>query len=137
MTGHGVAEIGSAIPWRSVKALIDNAPISSALAKALYPEYAAWGSREKTNAILADIFDILAVINANLTAIGSGKRPKPPKPYPRPGASNPNERKIGRGALPHDELVAFFERKRIEHERHDRSRKGDGDNYPQHGGESG
>lgn len=66
------------------------------------PEIAQWSTTAKTNAILADIYDMLAAINANLCAKGSGKRPKRPKPYPRPGAAS-NQRKIGK-ALPVDEL---------------------------------
>ena len=78
----------------------------------LHPEFAEWTTRAKTNAILADIFDILANINANLIAVGSGRPAKKPKPYPRPKAKNENEKHIGRGALPPDELRAWFERKR-------------------------
>ena len=86
--------------------------LDSATARKLHPDYAEWVTQEKTNAILADIFDMLSIINANLLAIGSGKRPKRPKPYPRPGAKKDDEKKIGRGALPHDELVKWFEAKR-------------------------
>lgn len=66
------------------------------------PELYQWSTNAKTNAILADIYDMLSAINANLCAKGSGKRPKRPKPYPRPGATG-NQRRIGQ-ALPVDEL---------------------------------
>lgn len=79
----------------------------------LHPEESAWTTRVKTNAILADIFDMLAQINANLVALGSGRVAKTPKPYPRPVKRKPdNERHFGRGALPPDELRAWFEKKR-------------------------
>ena len=94
-------------------------PLTSATVQELNPDYQGWGSIAKTNAILADIYDILSVINSNLIGIGLGKRAKQPKPYPRPGQKKPDEKKIGKGALPHDELVKFFERKRKElNERH-------------------
>ena len=78
-----------------------------------HPDAAAWGTRAKTNAILADIYDVLAMINANLVAVGSGKPSKAPKPYPRlVKPKNENERHIGSGALPPDELEAWFEEMR-------------------------
>lgn len=82
----------------------------------LSPEMAAWSSRTKTNAILADIFDILAIMNANVMAIGSGKRPKRPKPYPRPGGSGDKSTKhFGSKGLPPDELQRWIEQKRAEY----------------------
>jgi len=68
----------------------------------LRPEYAQWATTAKTNALLADIYDEIAVLNANLCAKGSGKRAKRPKPYPRPGARS-TARKIGT-ATPISEL---------------------------------
>ena len=57
------------------------------------------------------------MINANLVAIGSGKRPKQPKPYPRPGKDKDNKdvKHFGKGAVTVEELEAFFERKRKRH----------------------
>jgi len=81
----------------------------------LHPEYAPWATRTKTNAILADILDALNQINANLVAIGSKTPAKQPNPYPRPQQKKPeNVRHFGRGALPPDELRAWFEKKREE-----------------------
>ena len=90
-------------------------PIDSAMGHELHPEYAPWATRAKTNAILADIFDVLSQINANLVAIGSHKPAKQPKPYPRPQQKKPeNVRHFGSGALPANELREWFERKRKE-----------------------
>ena len=74
-----------------------------------------WSSPLKTNSILADIFDVLMNINANLVAIGSHRAPKPVKPYPRPGTEDPNTKHYGNGALPANELEEWFERKRKEY----------------------
>jgi len=76
---------------------------------------AEWGSVLKTNEILADIFDVLAMINANLIAVGSRKKAKQPKPYPRPGAKPKNEQHFGSGALPPSELKKWIEEKRRAH----------------------
>ena len=87
----------------------------SALFKELNPEIAAWSGTMKTNAILADIFDVLTSINANLVAIGSGKHAKKPKPYPRPAKRDKeNEKRIGSGGLPPKELHEWIERRRAE-----------------------
>ena len=81
----------------------------------LNPEAATWSTTTKTNAILADIYDVLALINANLIALASKRAAKQPKPYPRPRRKeNENERHFGSGALPPDELREWFNRKRAE-----------------------
>lgn len=72
-----------------------------------------WEDTIKTNAILADIYDLLQVINANLIAIATnGKKKKRVKPYPRPGKDDNNERKIGKGAMPLNDLREWIRRKR-------------------------
>lgn len=82
----------------------------------LDPEMAAWANTIKTNVILADIFDVLAMINANLVAVGSRKAAKKPKPYPRPGKRDPeDEMHFGKGALPPEELHEWIENKRREY----------------------
>lgn len=81
----------------------------------LYPESAQWATAIKTNAILADIYDVLASINSNLIAMATRKPAKYPKPYPRPNAKqqmNENERHFGSGAIPAKDLRNWFEEKR-------------------------
>lgn len=78
----------------------------------LDPDLAAWAGTLKTNAILADIHDILSLINANLVAMGSGKRATKPQPYKRPG--DKDKEKIGKNALPPDQLREWFSKKRKE-----------------------
>lgn len=86
--------------------------------RTLNPDVAAWSNTLKTNVILADIFDILAMINANLIAIGTRKAARSPKKYPRPFQKDPeSERHFGRGALPVDELHEWIEEKRRDHAR--------------------
>lgn len=73
---------------------------------------AYWSSQAKTNAILADIFDMLAQINANLVAVGSHKASKKTKPYPRPGDKDKRDKKLGKNALPAAELDSWLAQKR-------------------------
>ena len=112
-TGYELNDVGRTLSWEALDSFLKHAAPDSALIKQLDPETAAWASTIKTNAILADIFDILATINANLMAVGSGKAARRPKPYPRPGKRSPdNEQHFGSGALPPDELRKWIEEKR-------------------------
>ena len=98
-------------------------------------EKAVWSTRMKTNFILADIYDVLNMINANIVALASREPAKAPKKYPRPGNNrdNENERHFGRGALPPDELKKWIEEKR---ESHARSSSGDNYSHASDGGRS-
>ena len=48
--------------------------------------------------ILADIYDLLQVINLNISKLGGGKHKKI-KPYPRPGKDE-DKKHLGKGAMP-------------------------------------
>lgn len=114
-TGYQLADVGRTLKWSALNAFLMNQPEGSALMREMHPDESAWSTQVKTNAILADIFDILAQINANLVALGSGRPAKQPKPYPRPVKKKPeHERHFGRDALPPDELRKWFEMKRKE-----------------------
>ena len=100
-TGYSLDDVGGRLSWSALYSFILKNE-NGALLRELRPDISTWGTTAKTNALLADIYDMLAAINANLCAKGSGKRPKRPKPYPRPGESK-TERKIGK-PMPIDEL---------------------------------
>lgn len=54
----------------------------------------------------------MSMINANLVAVGSGKRAKKPKRYERPVETD-NTKKLGsKDAMPRDEMHAWIEEKR-------------------------
>lgn len=80
------------------------------------PELHAWGTTFKTNAILADIYDMLAMINANIVAIGSREHTKTPKRYPRPYGKEEGQH-FGNGAVPVEDLKDMFAKKRKENGR--------------------
>lgn len=73
-----------------------------------------WGSIAQTNFLLADIYDMLALINQNTIANGSGKRAKMPKPHPRPHDKEKKTKRIGT-AVPISDLDAWLDKKRGEH----------------------
>ena len=114
--GHELRDIGRTLSWNALASFILYVDTDSALARELNEEYSLWATQLKTNGILADIFDMLAQINANLVAIGTHDKSKPFKPYPRPGMEETREnvKHFGKGALPKGEFRKWLERKREE-----------------------
>lgn len=106
-------DLGHSLSWGALKSFLSHIKPESALAREINPEVYIWASRAKTNALLADIFDLLGALNANLCAKGTGRRPKKPKPYPRPKDKEKDTEvtHIGRGALPPDQLREWFRQK--------------------------
>lgn len=132
-TGHEIDDIGRTLSWDALGAFFAYIEPDSALMREIAPDTYRWSSRLKTNMLLADLWDLLAQINANLVAIGSKKPAKSVKPYPRPWKKNPeDERKIGSKGLPPDELHKWFDKKRAEH--HARNCSGDHNGHSRHGG---
>lgn len=101
-TGNSIQNVGRGLDWSALISLIRNTAPDSALMRELHPDVYHWATLSKTNALLADIYDVLNAINANLCAKGTGKRAKRPKPYPRPVPSK-TESHIGT-PMPLDEL---------------------------------
>lgn len=109
-TGHTLDDVGGSLSWRALGAFLRKIDPAGALAQELEPEIAAWAGTFRTNVILADIYDMLAQINANLITALSRRRAKAPPRYPRPG--DDNKRRLGRDALEAEELDDWFENKR-------------------------
>ena len=112
-TGHELRDVGRSLSWGALRSFLTHISPESALAREINPEGYIWASRAKTNALLADIYDLLSAVNANLCAKGTGKKPKQPKPYPRPGDKDRNTetRHIGKDPLPPDKLREWFKQK--------------------------
>lgn len=68
-----------------------------------------WAEGMATAAILADIFDALNQLNANMCAKGSGHRPRTPKPYPRPWRKGMGERIVGKDPIPVSDFETWWE----------------------------
>ncbi len=117
LTGHELADVGRTLSWGALASFLAYEQSGSALDRDINGDDSIWSAVIKTNGILADIYDQLAQINENLVAIGSKKKANPVKLYPRPGIEPENEniRHFGKGALPVDELEAWFEMKRKEY----------------------
>lgn len=108
-TGYSLDDVGGALSWSALGAFLQRVDPGSALAHELEPELSAWATPFKTNAILADIYDMLAQINANLVSGFSRRRSQKPKRYPRPG--DDDKRKLGKNAVSIEELDKWFKKK--------------------------
>ena len=115
-TGHELQDVGRTLSWGALASFVTNSDGDSALARDLDADHHLWTTTTKTNGILADIFDMLAQINANLVAMGEHRQSKQPKPYPRPGAEEHRDdvKHFGKGALPRGEFRKWLEKKRKE-----------------------
>ena len=95
--GYTLNDVGGVLSWDTLGDFIAKTDPGSALSYELDPERAQWATTDGTNAILADIYDLLAAINYNLSTALSGKRQKRPVPYPRPGQKK-DKKHIGTAA---------------------------------------
>jgi hypothetical protein len=96
-THYQLDDVGGALSWSSLYSFIRNVGSDSALVRDLGKQ-TGWEVTLRTNALLADIYDLLQIINKNLC-----HSKKKIKPYPRPG-DKPEDKRIGKGALPFDKL---------------------------------
>lgn len=81
--GYELKDVGCSLSWSALHSFISKLGADSYVAKDIEPELHEWTTTFKTNKILADIYDMLAMINSNLVALGSRKKAKKPTPYPR------------------------------------------------------
>ena len=111
--GYELKDIGRSLSWGALSSFVSNLDLNSAVSKELDPELYGWSTTFKTNAILADIFDMLALINANIVAIGSHQHTKTPQKYPRPhGLDRDDGQHYGNDAVPISDLREMFASKR-------------------------
>lgn len=116
-TGHELRDVGDTLSWGALASFVLQREAGSALARDIDGDLALWSTTTKTNGLLADIFDILAQINANIVAIGEHGKARTPAKYPRPGMTDEpsdNERHIGKGAMERSKLRQWFDKKRRE-----------------------
>ena len=110
-TNYKTDDIGGALSWGALYAFIKNLGSDSALARDL-GKSTGWETTLQTNVMLADIFDLLQVIHADLVYwMSKGKKKAKTKPYSRPGKGEDKKRKLGTGTMPASELFAWFNRR--------------------------
>lgn len=114
-TGHEIDDIGRTLSWDALDSFFKCIGPDSALMRELYPVESEWHGTLQTNRILVDIYDMLALINANIVGLAEHKPARKPKKYPAPWRKpDTEELHYGKGALPPDELHAWIENKRKE-----------------------
>lgn len=111
-TGHELCDIGSTLSWGALKSYLSNVKLGSSLAGELNPEWTEWSTTAKTNMILADIYDQLQIVNANLRVLITHKPTRKLEPYKRPGDDKKETRRFGRGSLPVSKMREWIESRR-------------------------
>lgn len=105
--GYTLDDVGGVLTWDALGDFIAKTEPGSALSYELDPERAQWATTDGTNVILADIYDLLAAMHYTLSFMASGKRPKRPQPYKRPGKKD-EKKHIGTASLPISEIKGFI-----------------------------
>ena len=108
-TNYTLDDVGGRLSWSALLSFIHNLDTSSALARDI-GKSTGWENTLRTNILLAEIIDLLQMINANI--IGLGGKKKKIKPYPRPWVKDKDKKKVGKDPLPVNELRKWFEEKR-------------------------
>ena len=108
--GYTLDDVGGVLSWDALGDFLTNIEPGSAISFDIDPERAQWATTDKTNSILADIYDVLATMNYYLSALAAQKRPKKPEPYKRPG-KKPEKRHVGTASIPIAEVKDFIFRK--------------------------
>lgn len=98
--GYTLDDVGGVLSWDALGDFIAKTEPGSALSYDLDPERAQWATVDGTNRILADIYDLLAVMNRTLAMMATKKKQKKPEPYPRPGQKKKEKRHIGTASIP-------------------------------------
>ena len=70
-TNYQLDDVGGSLSWGAFRSFIYGLRTDSALARDL-GKATGWDDTLKTNQILADIYDLLQVINANICQMASG-----------------------------------------------------------------
>lgn len=103
MTGRTLSEYTSmgAAGMVALVSFMRYMPPESMTYREMHPrdELGKWGTRSRTNAILADIYDAYAKVHS--------KNGRKPRPYPRPNAKAHN---IGNGAIPVSEFMDWWQK---------------------------
>lgn len=95
-----------ALTWRDLLDIVSHLPPSSALQRAVNPEWARWLSGEMNGHLLAALFDVGQTGNWMQSKDGKKKRNRP-KPLPRPGIDD-GSTKYGGKAAPLEDIKEWL-----------------------------
>lgn len=116
MTHYQLTDVGGALSWGALLHFVSYLPRTSALSQEMRPldDTERWMRGEGTAAILADIFDAIRVLDVEVMAKGSRRKPRQPKPYPRPWAKGKGEKHIGSDPIPIAQFDSWWDSKEVE-----------------------
>ena len=107
--GRSIEDLGTpALSWRDLLVIVRRSGPSSALARELQPELAAWASGQVLADLAANMVDLLAAANWQR----QGKKGAPrPKRIKRPGQDN-GDKKFGRAPIPVKDFNDWWDNKK-------------------------
>lgn len=106
MTRAGVTldDVPARVSWRALASFVAHLDASSAYLREVAPDTAPWLGTERVQSMLADLIDMVAVLDWHLVGANTPKgKPKPrkPRPYPRPWKrEDEGAVKVGREPIP-------------------------------------
>ena len=99
--GLRLRDVGAeSFTWRDLLVIVRQSPRDSALMAEVHPDTVRWGLSEF---LLAELIDISQVLLWAKTKDGANNRNRP-KPYPRPGVTDPGVRRVVGASAPMDEI---------------------------------
>lgn len=110
MTRYQLSDLGGALSWGALLHFLQFVPRDSAFSQSVQPwtDAERWQRGEATAAILADIFDAVRALDADVMHKGTKRRPRQPKPYPRPWATDKGGVSVGKDPIPVSEFEAWW-----------------------------
>lgn len=112
-TNYQLRDVGGALSWGALLHFVQFLPRDSALRQDAAPTTDAerWTRGDATATILADLFDLVAQLRAEVAVKGSDHKPKRPRPYPRPGVTPKDTKHIGKDPIPVREFDGWWDSK--------------------------
>lgn len=112
LTRYTIDDVGQALSFRRLSHFVSNLPPTSATWRALNPTLAPWVDGTKTDALLADVFDVINALrhqHAMANRNPKHRPPRPPEPYPRPWLEVDRGETIGRDGIPISQFAQWWE----------------------------
>ena len=109
---YTLAYVGGALLWATLWHFVPWLPPDAAINRARTPEVAAWAAGDVTAAILADLIDATNMERYEFALANTprGKsKPKEPKRYPRPWATNDGTESMGRDPIAIEDFAAWWD----------------------------
>lgn len=109
-TNYQLRDVGGALPWGALLHFVQFLPRDSALKTELVPmtDVERWNDGCANAAILADLFDLVNQMRAEVAVNGTDHKPRRPRPYPRPGAKPKGVQHVGKDPIPVSEFESWW-----------------------------